>query len=192
MEELIHLPEQRRDKKKEILTIPNLLSAFRLLLVPVIAWLYCGREDYHLTALALLVSGATDIVDGFIARRFDMVSDLGKVLDPVADKLTQTAMLACLLTRFEAMWGLLAVLVGKEAVMAAMGLFVIRRTREVYSARWHGKLATCVIYAVIFLHIVWYDIPAGASIALAWCAIGAILLSLALYTAQNVRKIKSA
>ena len=101
-------------------------------------------------------------------------------------------MLACLLTRFEAMWGLLAVLVGKEAVMAAMGLFVIRRTREVYSARWHGKLATCVIYAVIFLHIVWYDIPAGASIALAWCAIGAILLSLALYTAQNVRKIKSA
>ena len=76
--------------------------------------------------------------------------------------------------------------------MAAMGLFVIRRTREVYSARWHGKLATCVIYAVIFLHIVWYDIPAGASIALAWCAIGAILLSLALYTAQNVRKIKSA
>ena len=65
MEELIHMPEQRRDKKKEILTIPNLLSAFRLLLVPVIAWLYCGREDYHLTALALLVSGATDIVDGF-------------------------------------------------------------------------------------------------------------------------------
>ena len=148
MEELIHMPEQRRDKKKEILTIPNLLSAFRLLLVPVIAWLYCGREDYHLTALALLVSGATDIVDGFIARRFDMVSDLGKVLDPVADKLTQTAMLACLLTRFEAMWGLLAVLVGKEAVMAAMGLFVIRRTREVYSARWHGKLATCVIYTL--------------------------------------------
>ena len=126
MEELIHMPEQRRDKKKEILTIPNLLSAFRLLLVPVIAWLYCGRENYPMTALVLLLSGATDIVDGFIARRFDMVSDLGKVLDPVADKLTQTAMLACLLTRFEAMWGLLAVLVGKEAVMAAMGLFVIQ------------------------------------------------------------------
>ena len=180
------------DKRRRALTIPNLLSAFRILLVPVMAALYCGAGNYPLTAGVLLLSGATDVADGYIARRFHMVSDLGKVLDPVADKLTQTAMLACLLTRFEAMWGLLAVLVGKEAVMAAMGLFVIRRTREVYSARWHGKLATCVIYAVIFLHIVWYDIPAGASIALAWCAIGAILLSLALYTAQNVRKIKSA
>ena len=184
------MPEQRRDKRKEIITIPNILSAFRLLLVPVIAWLYCGKGDYPMTAAVLLLSGATDIVDGLIARRFDMVSDLGKVLDPVADKLTQTAMLACLLTRFEVMWGLLAVLVVKEAVMAAMGLFVIRRTREVYSARWHGKLATCVIYTVIFLHIVWYSIPTGISAALAWCAIGTILMSLVLYTVQNIRKLR--
>lgn len=184
------MSEQGRGKQNAIVTIPNLLSAFRLLLVPVIAWLYCGRGDYPMTAAALLLSGATDIADGFIARRFSMVSDLGKVLDPVADKLTQTALLICLLTRFEAIWTLLAVLVAKEAVMAGMGIFVIRRTKEVYSARWHGKLATCVIYAVIFLHIIWYDIPAAVSAALAWCAIGAILLSLALYTVQNVRKIK--
>ena len=184
------MSEQGRDKQNAIVTIPNLLSAFRLLLVPVIAWLYCGRENYPMTALVLLLSGATDIVDGFIARRFHMVSDLGKVLDPVADKLTQTALLVCLLTRFEALWALLAVLVAKEAVMAAMGLFVIRRTREVYSARWHGKLATCVIYTTIFLHIIWYDIPEEVSAVLAWCAIGTILLSLALYTVQNLRKIK--
>lgn len=184
------MSEQGRDKQNAIVTIPNLLSAFRLLLVPVIAWLYCGRENYPMTALVLLLSGATDIVDGFIARRFDMVSDLGKVLDPVADKLTQTALLACLLTRFEALWALLAVLVVKEAVMAAMGLFVIRRTREVYSARWHGKLATCVIYTTIFLHIIWYEIPEEVSAVLAWCAIGTILLSLALYTVQNLRKVK--
>ena len=77
-----------------------------------------------------------------------------------------------------------------EAVMAAMGVFVIRRTREVYSARWHGKLATCVIYTVIFLHIVWYSIPTGISAALAWCAIGTILMSLVLYTVQNIRKLR--
>ena len=178
------------DNEKQFLTIPNLLSVFRILLIPVIAWLYCGRGSYPLAACMLALSGATDIADGFIARRFHMVSDLGKVLDPVADKLTQTAMLACLLTRFEVMWGLLAVLVVKEAVMAAMGLFVIRRTREVYSARWHGKLATCVIYTVIFLHIVWYSIPTGISAALAWCAIGTILMSLVLYTVQNIRKLR--
>ena len=190
MEELIHMPEQRRDKKKEILTIPNLLSAFRLLLVPVIAWLYCGRENYPMTALVLLLSGATDIVDGFIARRFRMVSDLGKVLDPVADKLTQAVALGCLLTRFSAIWWLLAVLVVKEAVMAAMGILVIRRTGTVYGASWHGKLATCILYGVILTHIVWYSIPQQISGLLALAGAAGILLSLALYTRENIRRVR--
>lgn len=178
------------ERKKQIVTIPNLLSAFRLLLVPVIAWLYCGRGDYPLTAWILVLSGVTDIMDGFIARRFRMVSDLGKVLDPIADKLTQTVALACLLTRFPAIWWLLGVLVFKETVMAVMGLLVIRRTKAVYSAAWHGKLATCVLYLVIFIHIVWYDIPPAVSGALAAVGICCMLLSLGLYTAANLRRIK--
>lgn len=186
------MEDRTQDKRNRILTIPNLLSAFRLALVPVIVWLYCGRGDYHLTAWVLLLSGATDIVDGFIARRFDMVSDLGKVLDPVADKLTQAAALACLLTRFRAVWWLLAVLVVKEGVMAAMGILVIKRTGVVHGARWHGKLATCLIYAVILLHIVWYEIPSAASAALAGVGAAGILLSLALYTVQNVRWAREA
>ena len=72
--------------KNKILTVPNVLSAFRLLLVPALAWLYLVRKDYSATAWVLLLSGATDIADGFIARRFGMVSDLGKALDPIADK----------------------------------------------------------------------------------------------------------
>ena len=104
------------DKRRRALTIPNLLSAFRILLVPVMAALYCGAGNYPLTAGVLLLSGATDVADGYIARRFHMVSDLGKVLDPVADKLTQAAALGCLLTRFEAMWWVLGVLVCKETV----------------------------------------------------------------------------
>ena len=119
-----------------------------------------------------------------------MVSDLGKVLDPVADKLTQAAALGCLLTRFGAIRWLLAVLVGKELIMAAMGILVIRRTGVVHGARWHGKLATCLIYAVIFLHVVWYRIPAAVSAWLAAVAAGAILLSLVLYTVQNVKWVK--
>ena len=78
--------------KNKILTVPNVLSAFRLLLVPALAWLYLVRKDYSATAWVLLLSGATDIADGFIARRFGMVSDLGKALDPIADKLTQIVM----------------------------------------------------------------------------------------------------
>ena len=98
------MAEEARDRTNRILTIPNLLSAFRILLVPVIVWLYCWKADYPLAAWTLTLSGLTDIVDGFIARRFHMVSNLGKALDPIADKLTQTAALGCLLTRFGAMW----------------------------------------------------------------------------------------
>ena len=137
-------------------------------------------------------SGVTDIADGFIARRFNMVSDLGKVLDPVADKLTQTAALVCLLTRFQAVWWLLGTLVFKETVMAVMGILIIRRTRAVYSAAWHGKLATCVLYAVIFAHIVWYNIPPSVSTLLAAAGIACILLSLILYTTANLRRLKEA
>ncbi len=179
-----------REKNRRILTVPNLLSAFRLLLVPVIVWLYCGEENYPLTACVLLLSGATDIVDGFVARRFHMVSDLGKVLDPVADKLTQAAALACLLTRFSAVWWLLGVLVCKEIAMACMGIFVIRKTGVVHGAEWHGKLATCLIYAAIFLHIVWYDIPPAASYTRVAAGVAGILLSLVLYTIQNIRWVR--
>lgn len=178
------------DKGKQILTIPNLLSMFRILLIPLIVWLYCGKQDYPLAAWVLVLSGATDIADGFIARHFHMVSDLGKVLDPIADKLTQTAALGCLLTRFQAVWWLLGVLVVKEAVMAVMGILVIRRTKAVYSAAWHGKLATCVLYGVIFVHIVWYNIPQLVSALLAAAGIVCILLSLVLYTTANLRRLK--
>ena len=177
-------------REKQIVTIPNLLSFFRLLLVPVIVWLYCWKADYPLTAFVLVLSGATDVADGYIARHFHMVSNLGKVLDPVADKLTQTAALVCLLTRFHSIWWLLGVLVVKEAVMAVMGILVIRRTKAVYSAAWHGKLATCVLYGVIFVHIVWYTIPQLVSALLAAAGIVCILLSLVLYTTANLRRLK--
>ena len=86
--------------ENRVLTIPNLLSFFRLCLIPVIIWLYCVREDSLGTAAVLALSGLTDVVDGRIARRFHMVSSFGKALDPVADKLTQIAMLFCLVSRF--------------------------------------------------------------------------------------------
>lgn len=178
------------DKRRRALTIPNLLSAFRILLVPVMAALYCGAGNYPLTAGVLLLSGATDVADGYIARRFHMVSDLGKVLDPVADKLTQAAALGCLLTRFEVLWWLLGVMVVKECLMAAMGIFVIRRTGQVYSASWHGKLATCVLYAVIFTHIVWYAIPQSVSAVLVLAGAASILLSLVLYTKEDLGRLR--
>lgn len=114
--------------ENKILTIPNLLSAFRLLLIPVFIWTYCFRSEYLLTAGLLLLSGLTDMADGFIARRFHMVSNLGKMLDPVADKLTQGAMLVCLVTRFPMMWFPLGLLAVKETTVGISSLLVIRKS----------------------------------------------------------------
>ena len=88
--------------KKEILTVPNLLSLFRLALIPVYISAYLRAQtgqDHALAAGILAVSCLTDLLDGIIARRFHMISHVGKVLDPLADKLTQLALFLCLSTR---------------------------------------------------------------------------------------------
>ncbi len=182
--------EKKTPAQSGLLTIPNLLSCLRLGLIPVFVWTYCVRRDEMLTALLLLLSGATDIADGLIARKFHMVSDLGKVLDPVADKLTQTAMLVCLLTRFPMMALPLALLVLKELYMAASGLLIIRRTGVVLWADWHGKAATVLLYAVMLLHVVWGDVPAPLSNGALLCCAGMILLSFLLYAVRNTRTLR--
>ena len=168
-------------QKKEILTIPNAISLFRLLLIPVIVWLYCGRQEYGAAVGVILLSGASDIVDGFVARRFHMVSNFGKILDPIADKLTQAAMLLCLLSRYVWMWGLIALFLIREVGMIAMGAVVLKKKDSVNSARWYGKLNTVVLYGVMMLLIVFPTIsPTLANVLIALCG-GVILLSLLLY-----------
>lgn len=170
-----------------IWTIPNLLSVFRLLLIPAIIHAYLKQENSLLTAGLVVLSGLTDLADGFIARRFDMISDLGKALDPVADKLTQIAVLGCLAVRYPLMLLALALLVLKEIAAAVMGLLVIKRTGQVHGAEWHGKLSTALLYAMMTLHLLWSGIPAELSHSLiALCTI-VILYSCVRYTAKNLR-----
>ena len=100
--------------KDQVLTIPNLLSVIRLALIPLIVWLYVGKQAYSIAVIIILLSGATDIIDGAIARRFHMVSDLGKILDPVADKMTQGAVILCLALKYRWMRGLIVLFIIKE------------------------------------------------------------------------------
>ena len=183
-----HTPE--RDRSKQLLTLPNLLSVFRLCLIPVFVWLYCWKGNYPATAAILLLSGFTDIADGFIARRFHMISDLGKVLDPIADKLTQCAMLVCLLTRFPLMVCPLIALVVKEATDGFLGLLVVKRTGIVCGAEWHGKAATCLLFAVMVIHVLWYELPPHLSLGLILLATAIQLFSLALYLKRNLTLIR--
>ncbi len=172
--------------QKRIWTIPNVLSMVRLLLIPVIIWLYVAKQDYLWACIVLLLSAATDIVDGIIARKCNMVSDLGKALDPVADKLTQLAMLYCLVGRFPLMLIPLCVLAVKELLAAVTSLMAIRKTQEVNGAVWHGKVCTVLLYATMALHLLWFTIPAGVSAFLIVLCTGAMLFSGILYTRKNL------
>lgn len=140
-------------KKNQILTIPNLLSVIRITLIPQIVWLYNSKQDYYAAIGVILLSGATDIVDGWIARHFNMVSDFGKALDPLADKLTQASLLICLLSRYRLMWMLLVVFGMCEITKLVMGIIVVKKCDEVNSAKWYGKLNTVMIYSTMLLLI---------------------------------------
>lgn len=178
--------ENTEKYRKRIVTVPNALSLFRLCLIPIIVWLYCFKKSYPATCAVLVLSGLTDIADGIIARGFGMISDLGKALDPVADKLTQIAMLVCLITRFPHMLLPLVVIIIKEITVALTNILLIRKTGEVKGARWHGKVNTALLYSVMILHLIWFNIPAVVSDILVGLCTAMIFLSGTLYIINNV------
>lgn len=175
--------------KNKILTIPNALSLVRIILIPVFVWAYCKKKSGLLTAFLLALSGLTDSIDGIIARKYNMVSDLGKILDPIADKLTQAAMLLCLVTQFPLMLIPFVLLLIKETAVGITGLLVIKNTGTVYGAVWHGKVNTCLLYAVMILHVLWAGIPHLLSNSLIMLCTGTMALSFLLYIIRNLRLI---
>ena len=175
--------------RKQIFTIPNFLSFLRLCMIPLIIWLYCAQKNYVLTAVVLVLSGLTDTIDGYIARRFNMVTDLGKALDPIADKLTQASVMFCLLSRFQMMLVPLLLLIFKEVCNGIMSLFVIKKTGKVCGADWHGKVCTWLLYAMMFLHIVWFDISRQWSTALISICVIMMTVSFALYMVRNYKML---
>ena len=176
--------------KHKIVTIPNVLSLLRLLLIPLILWMYVVKHDPLWTCAILVLSGVTDIVDGIIARRCHMVSDFGKAFDPVADKLTQIAMLFCLVTRFRWMLLPLCVMVVKEVAAGILGLVVIRKTGNVDGSVWHGKATTVSLYSMMAIHLIWYNIPGVLSGILIGACTALALLSAFMYTRENVKKLQ--
>lgn len=175
-------------KKRSVFNLPNLLSLLRLAMIPLLLWLYLDREAYLLTAAVLVLSGATDVVDGIIARRYDLITDLGKALDPIADKLTQIAMLYCLGTSFPEIRILLAILIVKEVITGIMSLISIGKTGRVDGAQWHGKLTTVLLYAMIVDRIV----PWLFSVLLTLACAGMMVFSMVMYWKRNRDSIREA
>lgn len=162
--------------KRDVLTIPNLLSLVRLLLIPVIIRLYVGEKNNYAAINVIIISGVTDIIDGLIARRFNVVSDLGKILDPFADKLTQGAIIICLISKYSLMIPFVILFAVKEVLMGVMGLVVLKKKDSINSARWFGKVNTAALYIAMSLLILVPDMPPIiANVLIIFCGIIMIL-----------------
>ena len=127
--------------------VPNILTIIRFILIPFIVY-YITKEQYILSFIFLTISGLTDILDGFIARKFNFITNFGKLVDPLADKLTQIAILATLvILKIIPSW-ILFIVILKEAIMIAGASFLYGK-ELVVSSKWFGKLATVLFYIAI-------------------------------------------
>ena len=132
--------------------IPNILSTIRLILVGVFVYSYFNINIY-VSLLVFFLAGATDVVDGILARRYNWITNIGKILDPIADKSMQCTVLICMSVGHSPLipWWLTVFFIVKELLMGLGTIFVFKKKDTVVSSKWFGKLAVCVFYATIFV-----------------------------------------
>ncbi len=148
----------KKDWKKDIFTIPNMLSLFRLLLIPVYVVLYLNADpeswsDHLVAAGVLAVSCLTDLLDGKIARHFNMMSTTGKILDPLADKITQFTMIICLLIKYPILKWLVILFVVKEIFQLIGGIHILRKRTILKGALLTGKISTAILFISLIVMI---------------------------------------
>ena len=136
------------------LNVPNALNLFRILLIPVYLWRYLTAQsqmDYLTAAGILLLSALSDTMDGYIARRFHQITQLGKILDPAADKLTLAAVIVSLWLTRPNWWPLYTLFILKEFLMLLGGLRLHRKQVKIEGAKWFGKLSTIMFYVIMII-----------------------------------------
>lgn len=138
--------------------IPNILSALRLALIPVFIYVFfLGSEKRFLALLIFALASGTDILDGYLARKYNWVTPVGKLLDPIADKLMQAAVMCCLtIENYFFIWIAILFLL-KETAMAVGSLIVIRKKHDIAVSCWYGKAATVVFFFITGIFILYNE-----------------------------------
>ena len=169
-----------------------MLSVFRIVLIPVFLAAYLMFSDrIWLSAVILLVSGLTDVVDGIIARKCNMVTQLGKILDPLADKLTQAAVSIALCIRHPELIFFVVIFVVKEVLMLTGGCVLMKSGKTIRSSKWFGKAATVVLYAIMTIIIVFPSLPSGILYLLSGIAVGFVVFAFIMYIPEFLKIKKS-
>ena len=154
----------KKNWKKELFTIPNMLSLFRLALIPVYISIYLGAtepSEYFIAGMILAVSCLTDMIDGKIARHFNMITTVGKVLDPLADKLTQLALTVCLSMRYPVLRPVLLLFLTKEFFQLFAAIFNYRKGKALSGALLSGKICTTVLFISLIIMVLIPNLSSG-------------------------------
>ena len=164
------------------MNIPNSISILRLMLIPtfVIVFFMPDENSYKIAGCIFLLSGITDFLDGYIARKCGLVTDLGKVLDPLADKLTQFTVFCCLWIKKIIPFWIVAVYMAKEIIMFIGGSSLYNRRKIVVASKWYGKVATTLFYAGVLIVLI-TDLPDTIKRTIVIIALAATLLACILY-----------
>ncbi|WOC31667.1 MULTISPECIES: CDP-alcohol phosphatidyltransferase family protein [Caproicibacterium] len=179
--------------KNKNFNIPNALTVLRMILV--IPFMICYLNGYVKTAVVVLViAGLTDALDGFVARHFNQFTELGQVLDPISDKLTQGAVAISLAVRHPVLLPFLMIFVVKECIMLVAGGVLLKKGKKPCAAKWYGKLATVLFY-VTFVTIMLMDMfrfyHAGTAAVMLLITAAFMILALVLYAREFFRILKS-
>ena len=161
--------------------IPNVLTILRFFLIPFIIY-YLVKDEYIYAFILLALSGLTDVLDGAIARKFNLITNLGKLLDPLADKLTQISILCTLLFKgIIPLWIVVIVLL-KEASMICGASFLYGRDLVV-SSKWYGKAATVLFYLAIAVSLIirQFSLNISFDIIIYYLALAMTIFSLVMY-----------
>ncbi len=177
-------------RKKDIFTIPNILTYIRILLVPVFVLVYVNSRSLtgHIWSIVIVViSALTDVVDGFIARKYNMITDLGKIIDPIADKAMQFALIFCVVSRYPLVWILFAIYAVKELVSLGFSGYLFKHGKHIEGANWAGKLCTVVLFLVMFALIGIPNVPAKVVKILVAVSSAFMILAFIVYMSAYIR-----
>lgn len=148
---------------KEIFTVPNILGYIRLALIPVFIYLYWHAKtniEYYFMIAIVIFSCLTDFFDGRIARKYHQVTELGKLLDPIADKLTQLGLIICVLHRYELMKVLIICFIAKESYMAISGIYSWKKYHvKLDGAKMFGKVCTAILFISMTILLIFIKLP---------------------------------
>ena len=178
-------------KRKDLWSIPNMISYVRIFLMPVYVYL-SFQKQYVTSSYLLLFLAVTDFLDGFIARKYNMVTDFGKFLDPLADKLFQLAIVITLLSRIEGMWVVFVVFMIKEWSLFLFAAYLyLKYKKGMDGAIWCGKLSTAVFYLMTFIMALFPPLSTTTYFIMEACMLITLLISFFVYGSCYFKIYKS-